>query len=315
MTVLRGGKRLATKIKIAFFVGIDVLNIFHLTTFSKKSIFSRITVKNDFGRHDHFWGNGVLDVTNIYNLSFGKWVPNTVFKFFSSKTPIPLDLKSKNWFCGHIFPHICGFSGPIVSKNNIVHPWADPHQPCKFHENRFKITTYIVTSYTYIHTYTSSPGKLQTSFCPKIYPWQKIRYNVTKDVGRVYSVSKSSASCSKVCGNNYPRRSVQSGHMVAEHGVKPLCYHLFSEMRCTSFAYSICKHIAMLTHYFLDILCKYIKHLIPANLPANVMNKWSISEFNWWSGSDEFWSDFHEIHLVGAGPLMIEPYSFWKQSA
>ncbi len=29
----------------------------------------------------------------------------------------------------------------------------------------------------------------------------------------------------------------------------------------------------------------------------------------------QFWSDIHEIHLVGAGPLMGEPYSFWKQLA
>ncbi len=36
VTVLRGGMRLATKINTTFFVGIDVLNIFPLTTFSKK---------------------------------------------------------------------------------------------------------------------------------------------------------------------------------------------------------------------------------------------------------------------------------------
>ncbi len=29
----------------------------------------------------------------------------------------------------------------------------------------------------------------------------------------------------------------------------------------------------------------------------------------------QFWSDFHEIHMVGAGPLMGEPNCFWKQSA
>ncbi len=25
-----------------------------------------------------------------------------------------------------------------------------------------------------------------------------------------------------------------------------------------------------------------------------------------------FWTYFHEIHMVGAGPLMDEPYCFWK---
>ncbi len=29
----------------------------------------------------------------------------------------------------------------------------------------------------------------------------------------------------------------------------------------------------------------------------------------------QFWSDFHKIHMVGAGPIMGEPYCFWKQSA
>ncbi len=28
-----------------------------------------------------------------------------------------------------------------------------------------------------------------------------------------------------------------------------------------------------------------------------------------------FWTDFHEIHTVSAGPLMGEPYCFWKRLA
>ncbi len=34
--------------------------------------------------------------------------------------------------------------------------------------------------------------------------------------------------------------------------------------------YSISRCITTLIHYFLDILCDYIKHLIPANFPVNV---------------------------------------------
>ncbi len=34
--------------------------------------------------------------------------------------------------------------------------------------------------------------------------------------------AKRSAYCSKVCGTDCPNRSVESGHMVAEYGVKPL---------------------------------------------------------------------------------------------
>ncbi len=29
----------------------------------------------------------------------------------------------------------------------------------------------------------------------------------------------------------------------------------------------------------------------------------------------QLWTDFHEIHMVGASPLMGETYCFWKQSA
>ncbi len=49
-----GRGRLAIKINITFFVGINVLNIFHLTTFSKKKKNSKITVKNYFWGHDYF---------------------------------------------------------------------------------------------------------------------------------------------------------------------------------------------------------------------------------------------------------------------
>ncbi len=64
---------------------------------------------------------------------------------------------------------------------------------------------------------TSSPGKLRFALKCILGEWL---YNVTKGVVRVYTVSKCSASFSKVCGNNCPRWSVQSGHMVAECGVK-----------------------------------------------------------------------------------------------
>ncbi len=43
-----GRGRLATKINITIFVGIALLNIFHLTTFSEKTIFFKITAKNYF---------------------------------------------------------------------------------------------------------------------------------------------------------------------------------------------------------------------------------------------------------------------------
>ncbi len=157
MPVLRGGQRLATKINITFFLGIDVLNIFHFTTWKKKkTIFSKITVKNYFPRvggaeADHFWGDGRRSTEMNITFFGGNGVPSTGLKFFSQKKPITSDLNPKNWFWGHIFPHFCGSIEPIISKNNKnnrVYP--DPHKPCKFHENQFKIAILIVTSYTYI---------------------------------------------------------------------------------------------------------------------------------------------------------------------
>ncbi len=73
------------------------------------------------------------------------------FLSFFLKKPIPFDLNPKYRFWGHIFSHICGSIGPIVSKNNRIYPWADPHQPCEFHENRIKTATCIVTSFLYIY--------------------------------------------------------------------------------------------------------------------------------------------------------------------
>ncbi len=51
---------------------------------------------------------------------------------------MPAEWKPKNRFWGHVLPHIGGFIGSIVSKNNRVHLRVDPHQPCEFHEKLFK---------------------------------------------------------------------------------------------------------------------------------------------------------------------------------
>ncbi len=81
--------------------------------------------------------------TTKMNITFsgGKGVPNTVFKFFPQKN-IPSEFNQENWFGAH-FPYIYGSIGPIVSKSDRDHQWVDPHQPCDFHENRFKTATCI----------------------------------------------------------------------------------------------------------------------------------------------------------------------------
>ncbi len=62
-------------------------------------------------------------------------------------------MKAKKPVLGHIFLHISGSIGPIVSKNNRAHPWVDLHLPCEFPENWLKTATRITRSYTYICKY------------------------------------------------------------------------------------------------------------------------------------------------------------------
>ncbi len=59
-----------TKINITFFVGIDVLNIFHLTKFSKKNNIFQNNSEKVFSWHDPFRGNGASDDKKGYNFFF-----------------------------------------------------------------------------------------------------------------------------------------------------------------------------------------------------------------------------------------------------
>ncbi len=77
--------------------------------------------------------------------SNGKLCTEYGFEIFSLKIPILVEWKPGNLFWGHIFTHISGSIEPIVSQKNKIHPCVDSHQPCKFHENRFKTATCIVT--------------------------------------------------------------------------------------------------------------------------------------------------------------------------
>ncbi len=67
-----------------------------------------------------FEGTG-FRTTKMTTFFLGNWLTNTVLKFFPQKNPTPSDLNPKNWFCGHVFPHIYDSIGPIVSKNNRIH--------------------------------------------------------------------------------------------------------------------------------------------------------------------------------------------------
>ncbi len=144
---------------------------FILLIFRKKTtIFSKITARNNSLGHGHFCGKGMSDDRNEYNITFfvGNGVPNTVFKSFPQKPPYLLYESRKTGF-GLISPYISNSIGPIVFKNNRVHPWVDPHQPCKFHENRFRTATCFLRSL--IHTATlvilscTSPGRCSLELC------------------------------------------------------------------------------------------------------------------------------------------------------
>ncbi len=141
MIILEGRRCSATKININFFVRNKVLNISYIIIFSKKHYFPKQLRKITFERLDNFSGNGVLDDKNEHNLFPGKWDTEYGFEIFSSKNTTPAEWKPKIQFWGHIFPHINGSTGPIVSIKNRVHPCVDSNQPCEFCENWFKIVT------------------------------------------------------------------------------------------------------------------------------------------------------------------------------
>ncbi len=97
---------LATKININFFIRNEVLNIFQIRIFSKKTLFSKITAKNNLWGHDYFSGNRMShDDKNEYNLFHGKWGTQYGFEIFSSKPLYGLNKSQKISF-GATFPPI-----------------------------------------------------------------------------------------------------------------------------------------------------------------------------------------------------------------
>ncbi len=86
----------------------------------------------------------------IYHLFCGNRGTKYCFNFFS-ETTILADLNLKNWFLGTHFPSYAQFYWLHAFENNRVYTRVNPHQPCEFHENWFKITTCIVRYYTYIN--------------------------------------------------------------------------------------------------------------------------------------------------------------------
>ncbi len=123
-----------------------------------------------------------------------------LFSSFLLEKPQSVWLKPEIWFWGHIFPHICGYIGRIVSKNNKVHPRVDLHQPWNFMKIGSKLWP---VSCVLIHKYISiltlricyqGPPKRKTwpSSPPTLTPFfKRVRIvvisfrNVAKNVGTV----------------------------------------------------------------------------------------------------------------------------------
>ncbi len=104
-------------------------------------MFSKITAKK------FLWGitifQGMVCRTTKMNIIFsmGNGVLNTTLKFFPRKTPYRLNENQKTSFGGTFSPT----SVLKKKKKSRVHLCVDLHQPCEFHENRFKTATCIVS--------------------------------------------------------------------------------------------------------------------------------------------------------------------------
>ncbi len=72
-------------------------------------------------------------------------IPNTALKLFSSKTPHTGWIKAKKPVLGAHFPQYQCFYWTDGFQKNRFHSSVSSHQPCEFHENRFKTTTCILT--------------------------------------------------------------------------------------------------------------------------------------------------------------------------
>ncbi len=107
------------KNKYKFFCEKWCFEYFSYNNFFKKknTIFSKITVENNFWGHDHFSGNWVSDDKNEYNF-YEKWGTKYCFEIFSSTGWV----KAKKTVLVHIFPHISGsirLNDWIVSKKKV----------------------------------------------------------------------------------------------------------------------------------------------------------------------------------------------------
>ncbi len=91
-----------------------------------------------------FQGMGCRTTKINITFSMGNGVLNTALKFFYQKTPYWLNESQKINFGATFSPISVVLLDRLFPKNR-VHTCVDSHQPCEFHENRFKTATCIVT--------------------------------------------------------------------------------------------------------------------------------------------------------------------------
>ncbi len=123
------------KINITFFIRLGTRYFIIVQIFRKSSFFWKKKLrKTIYAKTWPFCGEG-----DVLQQRF----PNTVFKFSPPKTPYLYDSR-KIGFGSTFSPITVVLLGGLFPKYNKVHSKVDQHQPCKFHENRFKTAICIV---------------------------------------------------------------------------------------------------------------------------------------------------------------------------
>ncbi len=129
---------------------IDITSFYNKLGTPNILLFNSFFKKNKKNIVFQFWGKGCRTTKmNIGNLFCGNEYRILFSSFFLKKTHTAW-MKAGKSVLGHIFLYIRGSIRLIVSKNDWVHPWMDPHQQWEFHEKRFITAICMVRSYTYL---------------------------------------------------------------------------------------------------------------------------------------------------------------------
>ncbi len=129
----KAGAQRQKSIYLKFFDRNEVLNVFHIPIFSKKTtIFSIITEKNNFRMRGGAWpffrewtvGTTKMNIT----FSMGNGAPITALKFFPQKSPYRLNESKKICFGGTFSPISVVLLDQLFTKKiGFTHVWTCPN--------------------------------------------------------------------------------------------------------------------------------------------------------------------------------------------